>query len=162
MRRIDLVCALCMALTPQAHGQRSVGGASSQDAVTHGPPPGGLGVMDPPPKSPAESLKCLKARPGFKVELMAAEPLVMDPIAFAWGPDGKFWVVEMGDYPLGTDGKNKFGGKVKFLEDTDGDGKYDRATVFLDNLGFPTGVLPWRKGVLVTCAPDLFYAEDTD
>src|SRR5437870_1796089 len=99
-------------------------------------------VMEPGPKSPAESLKCLKARPGFTVELMAAEPLVMSPIAFAWGPDGKFWVVEMGDYPLGVDGKNKFGGKIKFLEKSKGsrerkrpeedDGPYDKATVFLD------------------------------
>src|SRR5260370_19238877 len=92
---------------------------------------------------------------------MAAEPLVQDPIAFAWGPDGKLWVVEMGDYPLGVDGKGKPGGKVKFLEDTKGTGKYDKATVFLDNLPFPTGVLPWGKGSLVTCAPDIFYAEDT-
>src|SRR5205823_6734824 len=95
--------------------------------------------MEPGPKSPADSLKCIKTRPGFKVELMAAEPLVMDPIAFAWGPDGKFWVVEMGDYPLGVDGKNKPGGRVKFLEKTKGgDGPYDKATVFLDNLGYPT------------------------
>lgn len=127
-------------------------------------------AMEPGPKLPAESLQCLKARPGFKVELMAAEPLVMDPIAFAWGADGKLWVVEMGDYPLGTDGKNKFGGKVKFLEKTasrerkrpEEELPYDKATVFLDNLGYPTGVTPWGKGVIVTCAPDIFYAEDTD
>src|SRR5262245_17732871 len=80
--------------------------------------------MEPGPKSPADSLKCIQTRPGFTVELMAAEPLVMDPIAFAWGPDGKFWVVEMGDYPLGVDGKNKFGGKVKFLTKTRADGPY--------------------------------------
>ena len=67
--------------------------------------------MEPGPKSPDESLKCIKLRPGFKVELMAAEPLVKDPIAFAWGPDGKLWVVEMGDYPLGVDGKGKPGGR---------------------------------------------------
>src|SRR5256886_5922063 len=119
-------------------------------------------VMEPGPKSPAESLKCIKPRPGFTVELMAAEPLVMDPIAFAWGADGKFWVVEMGDYPLGVDGKNKFGGKIKFLEKSKPDGPYDKATVFLDNIGYPTGVFPWGKGVIVTCAPDIFYAEDTD
>lgn len=126
--------------------------------------------MEPGPKSPAESLQCLKARPGFTVDLVAAEPLVMDPIAFAWGADGKFWVVEMGDYPLGTDGKNKFGGKIKFLEKTarpadnrpEAERPYDKATVFLDNLGYPTGVTPWGKGVIVTCAPDIFYAEDTD
>jgi putative membrane-bound dehydrogenase-like protein len=112
-----------------------------------------------PPKSPAESLKCIKTRPGFKVELMVAEPLVKSPIAFAWGPDGKFWVVEMGDYPLGIDGKGKPGGMIKYLEKTKPDGAYDKMTVFMDGLGFPTGVFPYRKGVLVTCAPDIFYAE---
>jgi putative membrane-bound dehydrogenase-like protein len=114
-----------------------------------------------PAKSPAESLKCIKARPGFKVELMVAEPLVMDPIAFAWGPDGKFWVVEMGDYPLGLDGKGKPGGKIKYLEKSkpEGEGPYDKMTVFMDGLGFPTGVFPYKNGVLVTCAPDIFYAE---
>src|SRR6202162_3093402 len=83
-------------------------------------------AMEPGPKSPAESLKCMKPRPGFKVELMAAEPLVMSPIAFAWGADGKLWVVEMGDYPLGVDGKGKPGGRVKVLESTKGDGKFDK------------------------------------
>jgi putative membrane-bound dehydrogenase-like protein len=68
----------------------------------------------------------------------------------------------MGDYPLGVDGKGKPGGRIKVLEDTTGTGKYDKATVFLDGLAFPTGVLPWGKGVLVTCAPEIFYAEDTD
>ncbi len=154
--------------------------------------------MEPGPKSPAESLKCIQTRPGFTVELMAAEPLVMDPIAFAWGPDGKFWVVEMGDYPLGVDGKGKFGGKVKYLEKANppqppllkggrritppltkggsnespplakggpggvDEGPYTKSTTFLDNLGYPTGVTPYGKGVIITCAPDIFYAEDTD
>jgi putative membrane-bound dehydrogenase-like protein len=118
--------------------------------------------VQPGPRSPQESLKVLQPRPGFVAELVAAEPLVKSPIAFAWGPDGKLWVVEMGDYPLGVDGKGKPGGRVKFLESTKGDGKYDKMTVFMEGLPFPTGVLPWRKGVLVTCAPDIFYAEDTN
>src|SRR5206468_12731208 len=79
-----------------------------------------------------------------------------------WGADGKLWVVEMADYPLGLDGRSKPGGRIKFLEDTDGDGRYDKATVFLDGVNFPTGVMPWRKGVLVAAAPEIFYAEDTD
>jgi putative membrane-bound dehydrogenase-like protein len=120
------------------------------------------GAQPPDAKSPADSLKRIKVRPGFTVELMAAEPLVMSPIAFAWGPDGKFWVVEMGDYPLGVDGKGKAGGKIKCLTKSKEDGPYDKATVFLDSLPFPTGVTPYGKGVLVTCAPDIFYAEDTD
>jgi putative membrane-bound dehydrogenase-like protein len=121
-----------------------------------------LANVDLEARSPVASLRCLKARPGFVVEQMAAEPFVMDPVAMAWGPDGKLWVVEMGDYPLGVDGKGKPGGRVVYLEDTRGKGYLNRRTVFLDNLPFPTGVLPWRKGVLVTCAPDIFYAEDTD
>ncbi len=116
----------------------------------------------PGPKTVDAALRSMHARPGFKVELMAAEPLVEDPIAMAWGPDGEFWVVEMGDYPLGIDGKGKPGGVVRCLEDSDGDGRYDKSKVFLDGLGFPTGVAPWRKGVLVACAPDIFYAEDVD
>jgi putative membrane-bound dehydrogenase-like protein len=120
-----------------------------------------LGNIDLPALSAEASLRSIHLRPGFEVELVAAEPLVQSPITFAWGADGKLWVVEMGDYPLGVDGKGKPGGRVKYLEDTKGTGKYDKATVFLDKLPFPTGVMPWGKGVLVTCAPRIFYAEDT-
>lgn len=121
-----------------------------------------VGTEQPTSRTPEQSLRLLKPRPGFVAELAAAEPLVQDPIAMAFGPDGKLWVTEMGDYPLGIDGKGKPGGRVKYLEDLNGDGKYDRATIFLDNVPFPTGVLPWRRGVLVTAAPDILYAEDTD
>src|SRR5439155_10155654 len=121
-----------------------------------------LEKVEPQAKSADASLHSWHTRPGFQVELVAAEPLVQDPIAFAWGPDGKFWVVEMGDYPSGVDGKGKPGGRIKFLEDTKGTGKYDKATIFLDNLTLPTSVMPWRKGILVTSAPEIFYAEDTD
>jgi putative membrane-bound dehydrogenase-like protein len=117
--------------------------------------------VEPTAKSPEASLRCIKTRPGFEVELVAAEPLVQSPIAFAWGADGKLWVVEMGDYPLGVDGKGKPGGRIKYLEDTNGDGKYVKATVFLEGLSFPTSVMPWGKGVIVSCAPEIFYAEDT-
>lgn len=112
--------------------------------------------------SPAESLATLRTRPGFQVELVAAEPLVQDPVDIAWGPDGRMWVVEMADYPLGIDGKGKPGGRVRVIADTDGDGKYDRSDLFLDGLPFPSGVMPWRKGVLITAAPSLLYAEDTN
>jgi putative membrane-bound dehydrogenase-like protein len=112
-------------------------------------------------RSPQASLDSIQLRPGFKAELVATEPLVQDPIAFAWGPDGRLWVVEMGDYPLGVDGKGKPGGHVKILEDTNGDGHYTKSTLFLDGLPFPTGVMPWGKGVLITAAPNIIYAEDS-
>jgi putative membrane-bound dehydrogenase-like protein len=95
------------------------------------------------------------------VELVAAEPLVVDPVAIDWGPDGKLWVVEMRDYPMGMDGNWKAGSRVKFLEDTNGDGIYDKATLFLDNLPFATGVTAWGRGALVCTAPDILYAEST-
>jgi putative membrane-bound dehydrogenase-like protein len=116
----------------------------------------------PPPLSPEESLKAIVMRPGMKVELVAAEPLVVDPVAFDWGPDGRLWVVEMRDYPNGMDGQGKPGGRIKFLEDNDQDGRYDRATLFLDEIPFPTGVKVWREGVLVTAAPHVLFARDKD
>jgi putative membrane-bound dehydrogenase-like protein len=116
----------------------------------------------PKPKSPQDSLACITVLPRFKVELVASEPLVKSPVAFEWGADGKLWVVEMGDYPLGLDGKGKPGGTVRFLEDTNHDGIYDKSTVFLEGLNFPNGIYPWRKGVIISAAPEIFYAEDTD
>src|SRR5258707_4678657 len=106
MRRLPILVLVLWAANPQAGGGQ-----------------------EPAPKTPAESLACIKVRLGFTVELMASEPLVQSPIAFAWGPDGKFWVVEMGDYPLGVDGKGKPGGRVKFLAKTKpGNRPYDQAT----------------------------------
>jgi putative membrane-bound dehydrogenase-like protein len=128
--------------------------------------------LPPRPKSPEESLGTIRVRPGFTVELMAAEPLVFDPISFAFGPDGRLWVVEMGDYPLGvpeepantrraSPAAERGGGEIRCLKDTNGDGRYDKAKVFL-RLPFPTGVLPWNRGALVIAPPNLLYAEDTD
>ncbi len=114
------------------------------------------------PLSPQQALATLKTHPGFAVDLMAAEPLVVDPVAISFGPDGRLWVAEMVDYPAGKKGDFRPGGRVRVLEDTDGDGFYDKSTVFLDNIPFPTGVTAWRKGVLICSAPDILYAEDTN
>ena len=119
------------------------------------------GVL-PLPKSPQESLRSMELLPGYRIELMAAEPLVADPVAFEWDEAGRLWVAEMADYPLGLDGKGQPGGRVRWLEDRNGDGGYDHSTVFLDGLAFPTGVMPWRDGVLISAAPDILFARDTD
>ncbi|MEO2020202.1 MAG: PVC-type heme-binding CxxCH protein, partial [Pirellulaceae bacterium] len=116
----------------------------------------------PPPRTPAQSRRAMRVPTGLKIELVASEPLVNDPIAFDWGLDGSLWVVEMGDYPLGSDGRGASGGRIRHLQDTDGDGRYDRSVLFMDKLNFPTGIKCWKDGVLVTAAPEVFFAKDTD
>ena len=115
-----------------------------------------------PPRSPAEALRTLRTRPGLGVELVASEPLVVDPVAIDFGADGRLWVVEMHDYPLGLDGHFKPGGRLAVLSDRDGDGRFDTVARLVEDLPFPTGVMAWRKGALVCAAPDILYIEDTD
>lgn len=116
----------------------------------------------PPPKSPTDSLASIQLRPGFTAELVASEPLIESPVSFDWDAQGRLWVVEMPDYPLGMDGNGKPGGKVKILTDTKGDGHYDKATTFLENLPFPNGVMPWRNGVLISSSPDILFATEAN
>lgn len=114
------------------------------------------------PLSPQQSEALIRTKPEFVVELVAAEPLVTDPVAIDFGPDGRLWVAEMHDYPAGLTGDYAPGGRVRVLTDVDGDGRYDTSRVFLDDIPFPTGVTAWRKGVLVCAAPDILYAEDSN
>lgn len=114
------------------------------------------------PLSPKEALRSFRTKPGLRVELVAAEPLVQDPVAIDWGADGRLWVCEMNDYPSGLDMNWQPGGRVKFLTDENGDGQYERATVFLEGLPFPTGITAWGRGVFICAAPDIIYAEDTN
>lgn len=112
----------------------------------------------PPAKSPQDSLTALRTKTGMKIELVASEPMIESPVYIDFGPDGKMWVVEMRDYPMGMDGNWKPGGRIKYLESTHHDGKYDKATLFLDGIPFPTGVMPWRNGALASAAPDILFA----
>jgi putative membrane-bound dehydrogenase-like protein len=121
-----------------------------------------LGDRQPDPKTPDAARATMIASAGFRVELVAHEPRVMDPVALDWGPDGRMWVAEMADYPRGMDDNGKPGGRVRYLEDLNGDGIYDGSVLFLEDVPFPNGVIPWKKGVLISAAPDVIYAEDTN
>ena len=114
------------------------------------------------PLPPERSISAMHLGPGFEIELVASEPLISSPVAIDWGADGKLWVVEMYDYPQGLSGQGKPGGRVRVLEDPNGDGHYTKSTIFLDHLNMPTGIVTWCKGVIITAAPDIIYAEDTD
>ena len=100
-----------------------------------------------PPLSPEDSLKKIHVPTGYGVELVAAEPLTARSRGVRLGCRGRLWVVEMADYPLGHGWQGPAGGRVRVLEDTDGDGRYDKSTLFADGLNFPTGLLTWRDGV---------------
>ena len=94
---------------------------------------------------------------GFRIELLAAEPLIGDPVDMEIDEDGRLYVVEMPGYPLDKSGS----GTVKLLIDGNGDGRMDSSIVFADHLVLPNSVMRWKKGILVTDAPHVLYFEDT-
>jgi len=109
--------------------------------------------------SPADALKAFETEPGFTVELVAAEPLTIDPVALAFDERGRLFVAEDRDYPTGSpDGRTL--GVIAMLEDTDGDGRMDQRTEFATGIKFPNGVMCWRGGVIVTASPDVFWLRD--
>lgn len=97
-----------------------------------------------------------------ELKLFAAEPDIAKPIAFAWDERGRCWVVETRDYPHGIQPNGEGEDSVKICEDTDGDGKADKFTVFADKLNLPTGIVFARKGIIVAAPPKFIYLEDTD
>lgn len=133
-----------------------------------------LGADGPLPrfeaKPPAEALKSFQTLGGFRLDLLAAEPLVMDPVAAAYDEDGRLFVVEMTDYPHVDASKDKpFAenqdppiGRVRILIDDDGDGDFDRGEIYADKLSWPTGLAVWKGGVFVAATPDVWYLKDHD
>jgi len=115
-------------------------------------------AMAASPLSPeAERATFHFADPTLTAELVAAEPDVRAPVALAWDADGRMFVAEMTDYPSGP-----VNGRIRLLEDRDGDGRCESSIVFATNIAFPNSVLPWKNGILVTAAPDLWFLADTN
>ncbi|MEW6158779.1 MAG: PVC-type heme-binding CxxCH protein [Verrucomicrobiota bacterium] len=110
------------------------------------------------PSPPVEALKSFRlADANLIIERVASEPEVVSPVAMAFDADGNLFVAEMSDYPKGPPG-----GRIRFLQDRDGDGEFEHALVYAEQLPFPNGVLPWNGGVLVTAAPDILFLRDTN
>src|SRR5439155_1466492 len=110
------------------------------------------------PLSPQRELATFHfADSNLTAELVACEPEVVAPVAIAWDADGRLFVAEMTDYPSGP-----VSGRIRMLDDRDGDGRYECATIFADQIAFPNGVMPWNGGLLVTAAPDILFFKDND
>ncbi|MEX0979146.1 MAG: CehA/McbA family metallohydrolase, partial [Pirellulales bacterium] len=115
-----------------------------------------------PAKSPEEAVKSFEVQDDFRMELVAHEPDVTDPVAACFDEDGGMYVAEMIDYPYRPkDGQQPLG-RVRYLEDSDGDGRYDKSWLFAEHLAWPTGVVCWKGGVYVAAAPDVWYCRDTN
>jgi putative membrane-bound dehydrogenase-like protein len=114
--------------------------------------------------SPEESMDRMILPPGFKVELFASEPDIVNPIAMNWDEQGRLWVVESIEYPYPREFWPDGGGKdrILILEDTNGDGKADKFTEFADSLNIPTSLTFANGGVIVHQAPQTLFFKDTD
>lgn len=128
---------------------------AADDVIPHAQdkPPG-------PPKTPREAVAAMTVPEGFKVEVVAAEPDLVNPVAMTIDEKGRFWVCESIEYPRHEPGPGR--DRVKVLEDTDGDGKVDKTSIFADGLNIPSGIAVGYGGVWVANSPDILFLQDTD
>ena len=123
-----------------------------------------------PPVPPTQAPKTFEILHGFRMETLAAEPMVASPVAMAYDEDGRCYVAEMIDYPYTDKAHHRPNqenptdapiGRIRLLIDQDGDGKFDHSTIFADGLSWPTGIACWNGGIIVTSTPDVWYFKDT-
>jgi putative membrane-bound dehydrogenase-like protein len=104
----------------------------------------------------------IQVPPGFRLELFASEPDIVKPIAMTWDERGRLWIAETIDYPNDIHPGRPGRDRIKILEDTNGDGKADKFTVFADSLNIPTSLVFTNGGVLVSHMPSFIFLKDTN
>ena len=120
------------------------------------------GTRESGPLSPGQALGTFRIAEGFRIELFAAEPHVVDPVEMVFDESGGVYVAELLDNPDDPPEGEAPLSRIKYLEDTDGDGRIDTHTVFADRLLAVEGVAPWKGGLIATAAPDILYLKDVD
>ena len=157
-RRSHLLAALCLAAAPLC---AQIGDKAGEPQVPIVP----ANLIPPsPPLSAEEALRSFKVAPGYRIELVAEAPLVRHPTVLQFAPDGRLWVVEMTGYMEDFDGTTEAQakGSVVVLSDTDGDGRMDKRTVFLDDIILPRALILHRDGALIGAPPHLWFCRDTN
>lgn len=152
----------CCALAPIA--QHAAAQSGDRPGEKQAPPPDHLKAPPAPALKPEDALKTLRVAPGFRVELVASEPLLFDPVALTIGPDGRMWVVEMRAYMPNVDGTGEEApiGTIAVLEDTNKDGRMDERTEFAGGLVLPRALALVADGLLVAEPPNLWFLRDTN
>lgn len=137
--------------------------AACQTSAAKGAEPAVPGTVEvDSPLSPEQALAAFRLDAGLRIELAASEPEVVDPVAARFDENGRLWVVEMRDYPNGPPAGSPPLSRIKLLDDLDGDGRFETAQTFADELPFPTGLQPWQGGAIVTLAGKIVYLKDDD
>ena len=156
--RVATFLGLSASLFAQMGDQRDSAGQ------VQAPPPKEWNIPPAPVLKPEDALKSFRLQPGFRIELVASEPLVTEPVAMDIDPDGRLWVVEMRSYMPDVDGKGEIEpiNRIVMLEDTDKDGRMDKSTVYMDNLHLPRLVKVLKDGVIVAEPPNLWFTRDTN
>ncbi|WP_298859375.1 PVC-type heme-binding CxxCH protein, partial [uncultured Gimesia sp.] len=114
------------------------------------------------PLSPQDALKTFTLPPEFEIQLVAAEPDIQKPLNMAFDIRGRLWITESSEYPHPVKKGKKGNDAIKILEDTNGDGRADKITTFVEGLNIPIGLYPYKNGVIAFSIPDIAYYEDTD
>lgn len=128
----------------------------------HAADPFAEGVRPTDPLTPVEQLKTFHLPPGFEIQLVASEPQIAKPMNLAFDARGRLWVTDSYEYPFAAPLDRPGRDSIKILEDTNGDGHADKVTVFADGLNIPTGVYPYKNGVIAWSIPNIWYFEDAD
>jgi mono/diheme cytochrome c family protein/glucose/arabinose dehydrogenase len=157
-RLVVLILLLTLPLQAQRGDIKDAGDTAQQDPVSPDK------IPPSPPLQPEEALKTFKIQPGFHIDIAASEPLVQDPIALTFGPDGRVWVVEMRGYMPNVDGTGEDQplGKIVILEASHGEGHWDRRVIFADRLVLPRAIALVGNGLLVAEPPHLWFYEIID
>jgi putative heme-binding domain-containing protein len=124
--------------------------------------PFAAGVRTTPWLKPEDEQKAFKLPPGFEINLVAAEPEIQKPLNMAFDERGRIWLTCTVEYPYAAPLDRPGRDSIRVLEDTDGDGRYEKVTVFADGLNIPIGIYPYKGGCIAWSIPNIWHFEDTD